>query len=138
MERIPVLLLVVASLILAGCDTAEPEKDGRIEDLVGTWKQVGGLAASYCHFYADGTYICDPSLDRVKDNIGGFSGKYAYEDGQYIDRSDLCADDGVYEFTELSNGNLKYVVIEDDCLERISAVVGSGSTAGVIEWELLP
>jgi len=133
-----IVFLVIVSFILVGCGTEDLEKADSIEDVAGAWKRVGGSIANYCQYYNDGTYGCDEDLERVNNKTAEFNGEYWFEDAQYFDNIGTCRDDGVYEINIQSDGNLKFVLIEDECPGRVSNIVGSFSSEGLIEWERVP
>ncbi len=136
MKKLIIALLVIGGIVLVGCSTADVEKADSIEDIVGTWKRVGGSSGSYCRYLAEGTFVCDQDLERVNNNTGGFEGKYRFEGTQYFDEIPMCQEDGIYEILLLESGNLKYVLIEDECEARVLGTTGVGSIE--IEWEPVP
>ena len=132
-----VALLVIGIFVLVGCSTADVEKADSIEDIVGTWRRVGGSAEYYKQFSADGTLYRAESLVQLNERIVGFPGEYWFEGTQYVEKSG-CPEDGVYEILLLESGNIKYELIEDVCALCPGNVAGSGSTEGKIEWERVP
>lgn len=133
-------LLTIVVFVLVGCGASGPEKADSIEDIVGTWQQVGGTSGEYCQYSDDGTVICAPTLDHIERNVG-FIGDYWFEGTQYFNRlgeGGACTQVGVYEISLQPNGNLKFELIEDNCMGRILGTVGSGGDEGVIEWERVP
>jgi hypothetical protein len=71
----------------------------------------------------------------------GFIGDYWFEGTQYIEQLEgvaLCTTTGVYEVLLQDSGNLKFVLVEDECPGRISDIAGSGSVEGEIEWKPVP
>lgn len=141
------IVLAFAIFILVGCGSSDSEKADSIEDTVGTWRRVRVDGASggegYCRLFEDGTYHCDSNLERVSGNSPAFMGEHWFEGTQLFDQMTegappLCTEVGVYEVHLQPNGNLKYELVEDECRDRITAVVGRGAEEGLIEWERVP
>lgn len=144
-----IILLATIIFVFAGCGASEPEKADNIDDIVGTWRRVrigsDSAATDVCKFANDGTYICSFSLEEIERNEG-WKGNFWFEGTQYFDQttdapggsSSLCADVGIYEIQLLENGNLKYVLVEDECRDRTSSAAGRGVEEDLIEWEPVP
>ena len=132
-----VALLVIGIFVLVGCSTADVEKADSVEDIVGTWKRVGGSTEFYMRYFADGTYYGAEGLDQLNERIDGFPGEYWFEDTQYFEDAGWPTP-GVYEILLLESGNIKYELIEDVCAQCAQIAAGSGSTEGKIEWERVP
>ena len=140
LKKTIIALLVIGVFVLVGCGTSDVEKADSIEDIVGTWQQVGGTSEEYCQYSDDGTAICAPTLDHIERNVG-FISEYWFEGTQYFDRlgeGGGCTQVGVYEISLQPNGNLKFELIEDNCAGRIFGTVGSDGDEGLIEWERVP
>ena len=148
-----IALLAIWIFVLVGCGAEGVEKVDNIEDIAGLWQRIlvdgDTQVVEFCNHADDGTWICADSVEKVtgqEPSSGTTSvGKYWFEGPQYydtIDHGELmgsnCANEGVYEILLLESGNLKYELIEDECDGRISAILGSGSTEGEIEWAPVP
>ncbi len=137
-QRLLLALLMIGALAPVAC--GGPDKVDSEEDIVGTWQRVGGGAESYCQYGEDGAYLCAESLGELGRNEG-FQGEYWFEDGRYYDlitQESNCPEAGIYEIELLSSGNLKFILIEDECRDRVSGAVGRGIEEGKIEWQRVP
>ena len=148
-----IALLVIGVFVLVGCGAEDVEKADNIEDIVGTWQRIlvdgDTQVVAFCNYADDGTWICADSVEKVtgQEPSSGTTGagKYWFEGFQYYDTIDhgelmgaSCVNEGIYEILLLESGNLKYELIEDECSQRMSDLVGSGSTEGEIEWAPVP
>jgi len=129
-----VALLVIGGFILVGCGTSGPELADCPMDIVGTWKRVGGSQTSYCQVFNDGTWICADTLEEI-DRKEGFQGQYWFEGTRYFEQDSRCPEAGVYEIHMQPGGYLKYVMIEDECEDRVLNIAGGGPADVLIEWE---
>lgn len=148
-KNVFIVLLVIVVFVLVGCGASEPEKADSVDDIVGTWRRVrvgsDSAATDICKYSDDGTYICNFSLEEINQNEG-WKGNFWFEGTQYFDQTtdapggspSLCAEVGIYEIQLLDNGSLKYVLVEDECRDRISSAAGRGVEEGLIEWEPVP
>jgi hypothetical protein len=118
--------------------TAGINKADSIEDMVGTWRRIGMPRAEYHLFFEDGTYHCSNSLERLEDQPY-CKGEFWFEGTHYFDKESRgeCTSysAGAYEIYLQPNGNLRFVLIEDECVARISYVTGLGGYEGSVEWE---
>ena len=120
-------LMVVGLLVVAACGTGGEVEPGPItsfEDIAGTtYERQGAGARGYFHFFEDGTIHFSSNRDLVEDRPEiieetRFEGTKVFLN----EIKGTCDDDpeAIYEIHLLENGNLKFVVIEDTCLDRSS------------------
>ena len=120
-------LMAVGLLVLAACGTGgevEPGPVSSLEDFAGTtYKNQGPGAQFYLHILEDGTLHLSSNRDLVEDRPEiieetRFEGTKVFLN----EIKGTCDDDpeAIYEIHLLENGNLKFVVIEDTCLDRSS------------------
>ena len=124
------LSIVIALFLLAGCAASGPKLASSIEDIAGTWHST--VSSVEIQLNEDGTW-------RSEDGIGDtFLGEFRFEGTRLIWKNDsgcIEARTGIYEVELLENGNLKYILIEDDCLDRFNYLVGR---IVEVEWEPVP
>ena len=119
-------LMAVGLLVLAACGTGgevEPGPVSSLEDFAGTYDVVGPGGPFYLHILEDGTLHLSSNRDLVEDRPEiieetRFEGTKVFLN----EIKGTCDDDpeAIYEIHLLENGNLKFVVIEDTCLDRSS------------------
>ena len=97
-----------------------------LEDFAGTYEKVGSGGQFYLHILEDGTVHGSSNRDLVEDrpqiiDETRFEGTKVFLNeikGTCVDEDAIA--DAIYEVHLLENGNLKFVVIEDTCLDRSS------------------
>jgi hypothetical protein len=99
------------------------------EELSGVWGYSrGGLGARYYQFTQDGTFSNAASLTRERlEDTPAVKGEFWFEGSQlhlnvieFLATGEPCVGEiGVYEAQLLENGNLRFIVIDDDCSWRI-------------------
>ena len=105
--------------------TPEPVLATRVEDIVGTWEGIG-FDGFFHRFNADGTFQTGVSLERL---LAGpdMSGVFRFEGTRFfltaLETPNLVpcqagAETGTYEVQLLANGNINFVVVEDNCGRR--------------------
>ena len=116
--------------LLAGCGASGPKLASSIEDIAGTWRST--VSSIEWQLNEDGT---------ASSSAGG-KGEYRFEGTRFIGIAtpgSVCAleghETGIYEVELLENGNLKFTVIEDECLARVNIVAGR---LVEVEWEPVP
>ncbi len=127
--------IVIALFLLAGCATSGPRLASSAEDIAGTWHST--VSSVEVQFNEDGT-----GHARVGSG-SSFDGEFRFEGTRIIwktlDQGNDCvrigAETGIYEVELLENGNLKYIVIEDECLVRVNYLAGRLIE---VEWEPVP
>ena len=143
-----IALLVIGVFVLVGCSGVSGEKVDSADSVIGTWRRVGGAHETFCRFSDDGTWTCDDSIDNVTtgNEFNWFNGEYWFEGAQYFDQitdsrggtasvSSECSEVGEYEIYIQSSGNLRYELIEDECMERFNRLNDAGGIyEGEIEW----
>ena len=142
MKKVTITLMAIGLFVLAGCGTPGPELASSAEDIVGTWHQINvpGLAGYY-QYSEDGTFRGAQVREWVEDHPTD-KGEFWFEGAQlFIEESlGVCDENpiGIYEVHLLANGNLKFVVIEDECRSRATRLQGRGDYEGIVEWEPVP
>ena len=134
MNKLVTSSIAIALFLLAGCAASGPKLASSAEDIVGTWQSTTDSVPGL-QFNEDGTAFGDPA------SVSPTPGEFRFEGTRLflvnIAPGDDCvllgAETGIYEVELLENGNLKFTLIEDDCLFRVSYQVGR-----VIEVEFEP
>ena len=126
-------VIAIALLLLAGCAASGPKLLDSAEDIVGTWQS--NVTSVALHFTEEGTWGHEFPGDHA--HTGS---EFRFEGTRLIFNSNPAGgcflqghETGIYEVELLENGNLKFTVIEDDCLVRVSYTAGR-----VIEVEYEP
>lgn len=122
-------VLSIGMLLLMGCDQSNAGAVTSSEGIVGTWTR--SLNGTQRQFYEDGR------LFRAGSEMD-ISGTFWFEGGQFYieDDSPVCADAvGTYTVETLKNGSLRFTVLEDPCLSRLSDLAGTGTE---VEWVPAP
>ncbi len=120
-------LMAVGLLVLAACGTGgevEPGPVSSLEDFAGTYEAVGPGGQFYLHILEDGTLHLSSNRDLVEDrpqiiDETRFEGTKVFLNeikGPCVDEDAIA--DAIYEIQLLENGNLKFVAIEDTCIDR--------------------
>ena len=127
--------IAIALFLIAGCAASGPKLASSAEDIAGTWHST--IASVELRLNADGT-------SRVQFGDGSANtGEFRFEGTRLylkpLGGSNECvemgAETGIYEVELLESGNLKFTVIEDDCLSRVNTIAGRLIEA---EWEPVP
>jgi hypothetical protein len=96
------------------------------EELIGLWHDAhpGFMGDTFARYSADGTVCGASSLEKL-DTEPRFESEYWFENGVFFQRDtagqpgwDVCVKDGLigqYRLEVLANGNVRTVLIEDDC-----------------------
>jgi len=134
-------VIAIALFLLVGCATSGPKlldsaTSGpklldSAEDIAGSWQST---ISSRIQFKEDGTIR--------RQSFGGtvVVDEFRFEGTRLLFLGAGCNEievekTGVYEVELLENGNLKFTVIEDECLTRVSAIAGDVIE---VEWEPVP
>ncbi len=134
MNKLIASSIAIALFLIAGCAASGPKLASSAEDIAGVWQST--VADAVVQLNEDGTA-------RSLGPEGDFPiGKFRFEgtrlfftDRPNTDCSFLGFETGIYEVELLENGNLKFIVIEDECLIRINYLAGRLVEA---EWEPVP
>jgi len=126
--------MIIALFLLVGCAASGPKLASSIEDIAGTWRP--NTSNSEIQIDMDGTYFAiNPSDDIRRAEIRFEGTRFIYKDTS----KSACAlqgyETGIYEIELLENGNLKFILIEDECPRRVN--FHSGRLIQV-EWEPVP
>jgi len=137
MNKLVASSIAIAVFLLAGCAASGPKLASSAEDIAGTWQST--ISSAVVQINEDGT---SRSLGSLSTGVDFSIGKFRFEETRLFltDRPDTeCSfvgfEAGIYEVELLENGNLKFVVIEDECLTRINYLAGRLVEA---EWEPVP
>ncbi len=115
--------IAIAMFLLAGCAASGPKLASSAEDIVGTWQST--IHSEEVQLNEDGTW-------RSQSPDGGFAtGEFRFEGTRYFDKASpgsectlIGAQIGIYEVELLESGNLKWILIEDECLTRVNYFAG--------------
>jgi len=116
------LSIVIAVFLLAGCAASGPKLLDSAEDIAGTWQST--VTNLRFHFDEDGTYVRELVGDHSHTGL-----EFRFEGTRLIwndveNCTSLGYETGIYEVELLENGNLKFTVIEDECLFRVNLIAG--------------
>ena len=124
-------LIVLALFLLAGCGASGPKLASSAEDIVGTWQST--VSSLEVQFNEDGTLRAQNAAGNTVDF------EFCFEGTRFLIGPDSCqnlgGDIGIYEVELLDNGNLKFIVIEDDNLTVVNYFAGRLIE---VEWEPVP
>ncbi len=151
--RYRVLFIVLVTLLLAACETAEPAQSPAatatpeavatvtsMEEMVGVY---WGRGSSFQSFDAEGYLRVAGTRDKLADEPVAIGRYWFVDDRIHIQevRGGACTDEqvGVYEIWRLSNDNLRFDAVSDDCTNRVRSIEGSraGQIPTVVQWELV-
>jgi hypothetical protein len=126
--------IAIAMFLLAGCAASGPKLASSAEDIVGTWQST--IHSGEVQLNEDGTW-------RSQYPDGGVeTGEFRFEGTRYFDKASpgsgctlIGAQIGIYEVELLESGNLKWILIEDECLTRVNYFAGRLIE---VEWEPVP
>ncbi len=131
MKKLVIALFTASFLVLVGCAASGPKLASSGEDIAGTWHSTTSSAVAQLN--EDGTIRWQFSTGRI------VNGKFWFEETQYFVQMSVACDVGnpigIYEVELLENGNLKWTVIEDECLSRVNYIAGRIIE---VEWEPAP
>ncbi len=131
MNKLVTSSIAIALFLLAGCAASGTKLANSVEDIVGTWRST--VSSVEGQFYADGTFRSQSSDGHIG------TGKFWFEGTKYFEQAAVSCDEGnpigIYEVELLENGNLKFTVIEDECLTRVNYNAGRLIE---VEWEPVP
>lgn len=141
MKKVTITLMAIGLFVLAGCGTPGPRLASSAEDIAGMWLRTARGAPLYILFLEDGTMHESTNPELVEDRPW-IKAEFWFEGTQLFIEESLgpCDENptGIYEIHLLANGNLKFVVIEDECLLRATGYHGRGDTEGLVEFEPVP
>jgi hypothetical protein len=126
------VLVCIVLLLLSSCGAAEsPATINSAEELVGVWHRTtrtGFGGEVYRQYTADGTYWMGSSLEELEAQPR-VEGEFWFEGEQFVMREvaalpgyDACLQAGQvgrYTVERLANGHIRFVVVEDDCSDRV-------------------
>ena len=131
MKKLVIALFTVSFLVLVGCAASGPKLANSVEDIVGTWSSTTSSAVTQRS--EDGTLRGQTASGSI------FTGEFWFEGTQYFQQASVSCGVGnpigIYEVELLENGNLKWTVIEDECLTRVNYIAGRLIE---VEWEPVP
>jgi len=112
-----------------------PKLASSAEDIVGTWKST--TSSIEVQFNEDGTlHAQSSSTGTIAEEEFWFEGtRFFVKDSRGLGCTLEGHETGIYEVELLENGNLKYRVIEDECLTRVNYWAGRLIEP---EWEPVP
>lgn len=129
MKKVNLLsLLAIAIFLLAGCSSSTPVQVSAISEIVGTWQS--DPLGRVIKILPDGSVPTGITVGKLNENVA--SGNPNWEltfsfdgDQLYIGNYSGCFETiGSYEVQLVSNGNLEFTVVEDDCALRVNAFMG--------------
>ncbi len=131
MNKLVASSIAIALFLLAGCAASGPKLASSAEDIAGTWQSK--ISIGEIQYNEDGTWRSQSGSGLV------FTGEFWFEGTQFFTQNSVPCDVGnpigIYEVELLENGNLKFIVIEDECLSRVNFFAGRLIEA---EWEPVP
>ena len=141
MKKVTITMMAIGLFVLAGCGAPGPELASSAEDIVGMWHRIDRGSPWYILFLEDGALHESTNPELVEDRPM-IKAEFWFEGTQlFIGMSPGVCDEnptGIYEVHLLANGNLKFVVIEDECRVRATAYHGRGDTEGLVEFKPVP
>jgi hypothetical protein len=161
MKKQALITLVFAAVLIAACggtdvpveiessasveqpaDAApQPELAISLEDIVGRWQGIKG-GGGFVQIEGNGAWTIAYELDELDnpETVWGVSEVQFEESQLFITESvyefgigEICDNTGIYQVYLLAGGNLRFVVIEDECVHRVGTLQGE---AGInVEWK---
>jgi len=126
--------IAIALFLLAGCAASGPKLASSAEDIAGVWQST--ISSAVIQHNEDGTVHELSAEGDVPIGTFRFEGTRLFlTDRPNTDCSVLGFETGIYEVELLENGNLKFIVIEDECLVRVNYSAGR---LVEVEWEPVP
>ena len=125
----------IVIFLLSGCGSSAPVPISHLSEIVGTWKtDPPGTAI---RILPDGTILGGFTVDTIGESSHG-EHKIFFEEGLMIlsGPSNCREIMGSYEVQMLPSGNLKFSLVEDECIFRRSVYPGQ-SVEPVIPKELI-
>ena len=134
MNKLVASSTAIALFLLAGCAASGPKLASSAEDIVGTWQST--VTSLEIQFSADGTLRAQTAQGTDVTFEFRFEGmRIFFKDIPNGGCTQIGAETGIYEVELLENGNLKFIVIEDECLVRVNYQAGR---LVEVEWEPVP
>ena len=134
MNKLVASSTAIAVFLLAGCAASGPKLANSAEDIAGTWHST--TDSGEVQFNEDGTLRHQAGSATPPDAEFRFDGTRLFLTATPGSNCTLIgAEIGIYEVELLENGNLKFTVIEDECLTRVNAIAGRVLE---VEWEPVP
>ncbi len=127
-------LIAIVLILLAGCGASGPKLASSVEDIAGTWHST--ISSAEAQFNEDGAVLFrkgDTPFVAIEFRFEGT--RLFFKDPSGHQCVLLGAEIGIYEVELLESGNLKFTVIEDECLIRVNYLAGRLIEA---EWEPVP
>jgi len=132
MNKLVASSIAIAVFLLAGCAASGPKLASSAADIVGTWKS--NTSSLEIQFNEDGTVRAQSAQGTDQTFEFRFEGtRFFHTDFPNGGCDQIGAATGIYEVELLENGNLKFTVIEDECVNRVN-----GFTGALIEREFEP
>jgi hypothetical protein len=129
--------ILLGILVIAGC-TGGSTRVTDIDEIAGTWvaNTPGGLTSAL-RIHSDGTAKFAGSLEKLEAGVTNtwriwVEGDVLRAEGP----AGMCDTVATYEAFLLSNGNLKFAMLEDDCSMRPEWLEGSQNSARAEQYEL--
>ncbi len=133
MKKLVIALFTAIFLVLVGCAASGPKLADSAEDIAGTWHST--TSTTEVQINEDGTFRGRDTSGEGR--ISNF--EFWFEGTQFFIQAAVSCDVGnpigIYEVELLENGNLKWTVIEDECLTRVNYYAGRLIE---VEWEPVP
>lgn len=121
-----IFLLAIAVFLISGCGSSEPVPITALSEIVGTWKGASQVMAM--RILPDGLVLNELTLARI-DECDCEEFNFAFEGGQLIvsGHEFWCGEeDGLYEVQLLPSGNLTFILVNDECSDRIGHLLARG------------
>lgn len=121
-------LSAIALFMLTGCASSAPVPVSALSEIVGTWKSDPPALA--IRILPDGSVPAGVTVGKIDENAASQTSNWNYvfsfeEDHLIISNYYGCFETiGSYDVQLLSNGNLEFTVVEDDCALRVNAFMG--------------
>ncbi len=123
--------IAIGLFLIAGCVATGPKLASSAEDIAGTWQST--VSSLEIRINEDGTLRAQNAAGNTVDF------EFCLEGTRFLIGYDSCqnlgGDIGIYEVELLENGNLKFIVIEDDNLTVVNYFAGRLIE---VEWEPVP
>jgi hypothetical protein len=129
-------LVLVSVLLLVGCASSTPTPVTDVNEIIGDW--TSNPAGQAIRILPDGSVPSAVTLNNINAGDLACNGYTFSFDGGLLNMQGGCGCEdtvGSYEVQLLANGNLDFIVVEDDCLSRATGFVGQTvEPVKDIEW----
>ena len=150
-KKVLVLAVVALGLMVTGCGAANTSEQAAeptvvaiaasVEDVTGLWEGIDGGSGAI-RIEENGTW----TFDSLDDEVGIIGGGDVWFEGLHIFISEAdwnspgeekCDGAGIYEVHLLSDGDIRFIVVKDDCERRVTYLQGDTSMAITVKWRPL-